>query len=91
MRGDVISHLSRDEGQVIMEQLMDIYLDATLYEKVRQFNNEPQKFDHEAWIKESIHRFRQKQKEIDAKTMLESEAVKLGPQSHSKVDMLFKV
>ena len=35
MRGDVISHLSRDEGQVIMEQMMDIYLDATLYEKVR--------------------------------------------------------
>ena len=54
MRGDVISHLSRMEGQVVMEQLLDCYLDATLYEKVRQFNHEPGKFDHEQWIKESI-------------------------------------
>lgn len=29
MRGDVISHLSREEGQVIMEQLMDVYLNET--------------------------------------------------------------
>lgn len=35
MRGDVISHLSRPEGQVIMELLMDCYLDASLYEKVK--------------------------------------------------------
>lgn len=50
MRGDVISHLSRDEGQVVMDLMMDCYLDATLYEKVRQFNNEPGSFNHEEWI-----------------------------------------
>ncbi len=27
MRGDVISHMSREEGQVIMDQLIDCYLD----------------------------------------------------------------
>ncbi len=84
MRGDVISHLSRSEGQVIMELLMDCYLDANLYEKVKQFNNQPASFDHEAWIQEAIGRFRAKQSELEVKV---SPAVKLGPQSHSKVDM----
>lgn len=50
MRGDVISHLSRQEGQVCMELLMDCYLDANLYEKVKQFNEQPASFDHESWI-----------------------------------------
>ena len=46
VRGDVISHLSRIEGQVIMEQIFDCYLDQSLYEKVKQFNHQPNQFDH---------------------------------------------
>ena len=60
MRGDVISHLSRDEGQIVMEMMMDCYLDATLYEKVRQFNSSPGSFNHEEWIKMAIEIFRKK-------------------------------
>ena len=67
MRGDVISHMSREEGQVIMEQLLDAYLDETQYEKVRQFNNSPGQFDYQKWIDESIGRFRAKQKELEVK------------------------
>jgi hypothetical protein len=67
MRGDVISHLSREEGQVIMEQLMDVYLNETLYEKVRQFNQQPGSFDYQSWVDESIARFRVKQSELEEK------------------------
>ena len=35
MRGDVIQSLSRNEGRVIMEQVMDTYMTADGYEKAR--------------------------------------------------------
>lgn len=88
MRGDVISHLSREEGQVIMEQLMDVYLDETQYEKVRQFNHQPGSFDYQSWIDESIGRFRAKQSELEEKEVkIKTAKVALGPQKHSKLDM----
>ena len=62
-----------------------------MYEKVRQFNHEPGKFDFEAHTTASIADFRAKQKPY-----LEEESEKrrqglilpksLGPQKHSKPD-----
>jgi hypothetical protein len=46
MRGDVIQSITRLEGQVLMEQLMDCYLVEHMYERVRQFNHDPNNFDH---------------------------------------------
>lgn len=68
---------------------MDCYLDQELYEKVKQFNSQPGSFDHEGWVQQSIQRFRAKQKEQEEKAVKVNmtEKVKLGPQSHSKVDM----
>lgn len=54
MRGDVISHMTRMEGQIIMEQVFDSYLDETTYNKVRQFNHQPGSFDYQSWIDEAI-------------------------------------
>ena len=41
LRGDVISHMSRNEGAAIMEQVLKSYLLDTEYETVRKFNHEP--------------------------------------------------
>jgi hypothetical protein len=41
MRGDVISHMTQQEGQVVMEQVFESYLDETTFNKVRQFNHQP--------------------------------------------------
>lgn len=46
MRGDIISHLSKVEGQVILNQIMDAYMIDENLEMVKQFNHEPQKFDY---------------------------------------------
>ena len=35
LRGDVISHMTQDEGGVIMEMLLDSYLVDSEFEKVR--------------------------------------------------------
>jgi len=48
LRGDVISHMSRNEGATIMEQVLQSYLHDSEYETVRKFNFEPQSFDFEA-------------------------------------------
>lgn len=41
LRGDVISHMTQDEGATVMDQLLDSYLIDSEYEKVRQFNHSP--------------------------------------------------
>ena len=41
LRGDIISHLSRTEGQVILNQIMDAYLIESQFELVKQFNHDP--------------------------------------------------
>jgi len=35
LRGDLISHLSEDEGFVLMNQLLDGYLNDGLYEQIK--------------------------------------------------------
>lgn len=46
--------MTRMEGQIIMEQVFDSYLDETTYNKVRQFNHQPGSFDYQSWIDEAI-------------------------------------
>ena len=43
-----------------MSQILDSYLIDHQYEKVRQFNDEPGKFDFEKHTTESIQSFREK-------------------------------
>ena len=61
LRGDVISHMTQEEGRVVMEQVLDSYLIDSQYEQVRAFNHTPQSFDFEKHTQESIQRFREKQ------------------------------
>ena len=50
MRGDLISNLSEDEGQTIMEKLLNTYLRDSEYETIKQFNHESDKFNYEKYI-----------------------------------------
>lgn len=50
IRGDLISNLSEDEGQTIMERLLNSYLKDSEYETIRKFNQEPDKFNYEKYI-----------------------------------------
>lgn len=57
------------------------------YEQVRQFNHNPNNFNHERYIQEAIEKFRTLQKQVEdeeAKNTNVKQA--LGPQKHSKVD-----
>lgn len=45
LRGDVISHMTQSEGQVLMTQIIEHYLNESKYDTVRKFNTEPERFD----------------------------------------------
>jgi len=91
MRGDIISHMSKAEGTVILNQIMDAYMIDENLERVRQFNHEPQKFDYQAHTDRSIADFRAKQALVDkAFASLAAEGkgpqTLMGAQSHSKAN-----
>ena len=82
--------MSQQEGEIVMSQILDSYLIDHQYEKVRQFNDEPNLFDFEGHTKDMITQFRQKQKlmkELAEKADQEKAAVSLGPQKHSRPGM----
>ena len=54
LRGDVISNMTQDEGGAVMEMILDSYLVDSEYEKVRQFNHDPHRFDFVRHTEESI-------------------------------------
>eukprot|EP00354_Favella_ehrenbergii_P002502 CAMPEP_0170460016 /NCGR_PEP_ID=MMETSP0123-20130129/6520_1 /TAXON_ID=182087 /ORGANISM="Favella ehrenbergii, Strain Fehren 1" /LENGTH=77 /DNA_ID=CAMNT_0010724811 /DNA_START=309 /DNA_END=542 /DNA_ORIENTATION=- len=60
LRGDVISHMTQDEGGAVMEMVLDSFLVDSEYEKVRQFNHEPGTFDFARHIDESLPKFKAK-------------------------------
>ena len=64
IRGDLISNLSEDEGQTIMERLLNSYLRDSEYETIRKFNQEPDKFNYEKHIQDSLVEFTQLKKHI---------------------------
>lgn len=57
MRGDLISHLDENEGQVLMSNLLDLYLMDSEYELVNKFNNDPSNFDYEKYIQTTLPQF----------------------------------
>ena len=60
LRGDIISHMTKEEGSVVMSQFLDSYLIDHEYEKVRKFNDEPNSFDFEEYTRDRIANFRHK-------------------------------
>ena len=75
-----------------MNQVLESYMIAEQYERVRAFNHTPQQFDFEAYTQWSIADFREKQNAMrEAEERLrEDEKIEgqksLGPQKHSKPD-----
>ena len=57
LRGDLISHLSEDEGFVLMNQLLDGYLHDTNFETIKKFNHEPDTFDYTEYMNGAIQEF----------------------------------
>jgi hypothetical protein len=49
IRGDVIGGLSKDEGQAILNTLLNTYLIDHNFDKVRKFNHEPNQFNFEEY------------------------------------------
>ena len=45
IRGDVIGGINKEEGQSILNILLNNYLVDSSFEKVRVFNHEPNKFN----------------------------------------------
>ena len=64
MRGDLISHLSEDEGKTIMQKLLNSYLRDSEYETIKKFNHDPSNFDYEQYIKDAQVDFAQMKKHI---------------------------
>ena len=81
--------MSRTEGNVVMDQVLDAYLQDSQYEEVRKFNHEPQTFDFEKHTQDSIQRFRSKQEAYkrQEKEDEQNKGKTLGPQKHSKTGM----
>ena len=49
IRGDLILEVNKDEGQTILNTLLNSYLVDSLYENVRKFNHEPNQFQIESY------------------------------------------
>lgn len=47
IRGDVIGQLNKDEGQAVLEKVLNSYLIESQFEKVREFNHTPAQFNYE--------------------------------------------
>ena len=73
LRGDVIYHMSQDEGGAVMDMLLDSYLNEEEFEKVRRFNHSPNEFDFEKHTQESIAKFRQVLELRKAKRKIEAQ------------------
>lgn len=49
IRADVISQLNKEEGQAMLNTLLNSYLVETHFEKIRKFNHEPAQFNYEEY------------------------------------------
>ena len=83
LRGDVIFQMTQDEGAVVMNQLLDSYLIDSEYEKVRQFNHDPHRFDFVKHTEEALRMFQSKLDQRKSERKLQAQKT-LGPQKHSK-------
>jgi hypothetical protein len=54
VRGDIVQAMSKDEGQTILNQLFNAYLTDAAYQKVNEFNHQPNKFNIDQYTNESL-------------------------------------
>ncbi len=47
IRGDIISQLNKDEGQAVLNTILNSYLVEQFFENARKFNHEPAQFNYE--------------------------------------------
>eukprot|EP00347_Sterkiella_histriomuscorum_P019289 403342215 len=64
IRGDVIGQLTKDEGETIMNKLLNSYLIDSQYERVKQFNHTPQQFNYEEYQEEAMTDFKKVLNEV---------------------------
>ena len=58
LRGDLISHLDEDEGKALLTMLLNDYLVEPEFQKVKQFNFEPNDFKYQEYIDQRLDEFR---------------------------------
>lgn len=58
IRGDIIGGLNKEEGQAVLNMLISNYLVDSQFEKVHQFNHNPNAFNIEQYTEETINEFK---------------------------------
>jgi len=58
IRGDVLGGMTKDEGQTMLNVMLNTYLVDHFYENVRKFNHEPNQFNYEKHVEDGIMEFR---------------------------------
>lgn len=64
LRGDVLGGMTKDEGQTMMNVMLNTYLVDQFYETVRKFNHEPNQFNYEKHVEDGILEFRQQMDQV---------------------------
>ena len=57
IRGDVISQLSKDEAQTMLNTILNTYLVEQHFENARKFNHEPSHFKYDEYIQTAMNDF----------------------------------
>jgi ATP11 protein len=57
VRGDVIAGLNKDEGQAVLNTVLNAYLVESCFEHVRKFNHEPAQFNYEEYTQRALQDF----------------------------------
>ena len=60
IRGDIMAQkiLTQADGNWVLKELLDSYLIESRFEEVKKFNHDPNNFEFEKYIEESVQRFR---------------------------------
>lgn len=65
IRGDIVGGISKEEGQTVLNMMINQYLVDSQFEKVKQFNHSPSHFDIDRHTSESLNEFK---RELDIVT-----------------------
>lgn len=57
LRGDIISQLNKDEGQAMLNTVLNSYLVEQFFENARKFNHEPAQFKYEEYAQQALADF----------------------------------
>ena len=56
--------MTKDEGQTMLNVMLNTYLVDHFYENVRKFNHEPNQFNYEKHVEDGILEFRQQMDQV---------------------------